>query len=190
MQLVGAGFGGDVDDSTAGLAELSGVGGSLDAEFLDSFWSEADHGAAVADAGIVDSVGEEGGTAGPSTVDAQVVAGHGGARGEPRIFCAGIAHHVGLREREIEHASIDQRCVADLTLVDGGAGGARLGIDGRAFGGDCDRRCDCAWLQSDVDGGGGCGVDLHCLDDGLLEALRFDGHGVGDGTERGRRVGA
>ena len=101
-----------------------------------------------------------------------------------------VATDVGLQHREVEDAAVEQRRILNLALGDRAAGGTRFGIDCGHGSVDGDLGGGGAGLQFDVDRRNVGGVDLNVVDDLLVEARGFDGHGVNHWLEVGHIVGA
>ena len=102
---------------------------------------------------------------------------------EDRILAARVARDVGQGQGQIEHAAVDQRHVLNLALGDRAAGGAGFGVDHRRFGIDGHLGVDRARLHRDVHRGVAGRIDLHVVDDLLLEAGGLHLDPVGDRLE-------
>src|SRR5437016_9451621 len=75
-EIICSGFGRGVDHAARGVSVFRRIRRGLHRELLHRLGREADHGSRNTDAGVVDAVGQNGCTAGTTTVQAQVKTGN------------------------------------------------------------------------------------------------------------------
>ena len=178
MELVGAGFGDDVDHPAGGLAVFRRIAIGEDLELLHGVLR---NGGANAVDGIVDGVGAvnvDQVAATALTADVQAGSGSGADTGR------GVARELRIRQCEVDVVAAVDRQVVDARLVDGGSGGGLLGLNQCGFRGDGDGFSCRGYRQLHRQLGDLTDGETHRLVDHLGEAGSFDGHRIQTGRER------
>ncbi len=132
VPVIGARFGDDVDDCTAGASLLRTVGIRGDAELLDDFVGElvgrAIQAASLGEEGVVEiaAIDQEAVLKSAQATERKIAVGSGGER-------ARVLRDAGREQYEIGEAAAVKGEIGDGAFVEEGGDGARLGID--EFGG-------------------------------------------------------
>lgn len=156
VEGIGAGLGGDGEDAAAGAAVFGAVGVGLDTEFFDAF--DGGDGAVGVHVGSV-GIHRDGDAIHHDGVRGIATAIHGEtsdgfeAFTDAAVTASGAEAHDARGERcETEDVASVEREVDDALVFNDAAKGGGGGVDELRAAADGDRFCECADLESDVDG--------------------------------------
>ena len=185
VQVIGAGFGDDVDDGAAGASLFSAVSVGGDAELLHDFGGEL-VGSAVASASlgeesvvVVAAVDERGVLESANAAEREIAVGGGGE-------AARILRDAGGEQGKVGEAAAVQRQIVDCTFVEQRGNGAGLGFDQGGSAGDGDILVRSGDGEDEFEVGGGANVDMQLGRDLGRHPLGRDAGGVVAGRQQSK----